>query len=59
MSGKLDMDVEIDIPGRFSVYNSLVAIAVCEHFKVSEDDLKAALRVVKTKGRIEHCKSIG
>ena len=53
VSGKLDMDVEIDIPGRFSVYNSLVAIAVCEHFKVSEDDLKAALRVVKTKGRIE------
>lgn len=30
-----------------------MAIAVCEHFKVSEDDLKAALRVVKTKGRIE------
>ena len=52
-AGLLDMDVEIDIPGRFSVYNSLVAIAVCEHFKVSEDDLKAALRVVKTKGRIE------
>ena len=53
VSGKLNMDVEIDIPGRFSVYNSLVAIAVCEHFKVSEEDLKAALKIVKTKGRIE------
>ncbi|MCD8098504.1 MAG: UDP-N-acetylmuramoyl-L-alanyl-D-glutamate--2,6-diaminopimelate ligase [Lachnospiraceae bacterium] len=53
ISGKLDMDVEIDVPGRFSVYNSLVAIAVCEHFRVSKDDLKEALRVVKTKGRIE------
>ncbi len=53
VSGKLDMDVEIDIPGRFSVYNSLVAIAVCEHFGVSGTDLKEALRVVKTRGRIE------
>lgn len=56
VSGKLSMDVEIDVPGRFSVYNSLVAIAVCEHFKVSEADLKEALKVVKTKGRIEMIK---
>lgn len=56
VSGKLDMDVEIDVPGKFSVYNSLVAIAVCEHFRVSEADLKEALKVVKTKGRIEMIK---
>lgn len=53
ISGKLDMQVEIDVPGTFSVYNSLVAIAVCEHFQVKKEDLKAALKVVKTKGRIE------
>ncbi len=53
ISGKMDMDVEIDVPGTFSVYNSLVAIAVCEHFNVSADDLREALKVVKTKGRIE------
>ena len=56
VSGKLTMDVEIDVPGRFSVYNSLVAIAVCEHFQVEEADLKEALKVVKTKGRIEMVK---
>ena len=56
VSGKLSMDVEIDVPGRFSVYNSLVAIAVCEHFQVKESDLKEALKVVKTKGRIEMVK---
>jgi UDP-N-acetylmuramoyl-L-alanyl-D-glutamate--2,6-diaminopimelate ligase len=56
VSGKLNMDVEIDVPGRFSVYNSLVAIAICEHFKVRESDLKEALKVVKTKGRIEMIK---
>ncbi len=54
--GKLDMDVEIDVPGRFSVYNSLAAIAVCEHFQVSQADLKEALKVVKTRGRIERVK---
>jgi len=56
VSGKLNMDVEIDVPGRFSVYNSLVAIAICEHFKVEKEDLKEALKVVKTKGRIEMIK---
>lgn len=53
ISGKLDLDVEIDVPGTFSVYNSLVAVAVCEHFNVSEEDLKEALKVVKVRGRIE------
>ena len=28
LTGKADMEVEVDIPGRFSVYNSLTAIAV-------------------------------
>lgn len=56
VSGKTDMDVEIDIPGKFSVYNSLVAIAVCRHFQVAEADLKEALRVVKVKGRTEMIK---
>ena len=34
VSGLTDMEVEIDMPGRFSVYNSLVAIAVCRHFDI-------------------------
>ena len=56
VSGKASMDAEIDVPGVFSVYNSLTAIAVCRHFEVSEDDLKEALKTVKTKGRIEMIK---
>ena len=56
VSGKICMDVEIDVPGKFSVYNSLIAIAICEHFKVSQADLKEALGTVKTKGRIEMVK---
>ena len=56
MSGALDMDVEIDIPGTFSVYNSMTAIAICRHFKVSEADICKALLAAKVKGRIEMVK---
>ena len=56
VSGVMDFDVEIDIPGRFSVYNSLTAIAVCRHFKVSEENIKRALKAAKVKGRIEMVK---
>ena len=56
VSGLTDMDVEIDMPGRFSVYNSLVAIAVCRHFDIQKKDVLAALEAAKTKGRIEKVK---
>ena len=45
--------MEIDIPGKFSVYNSLTAIAVCRHFSVSEENIRSALKAAKVKGRIE------
>ena len=51
--GLVDMEVEIDVPGKFSVYNSLTAIAICRHFKVTEENMKQALKAAKVKGRIE------
>lgn len=54
--GKQNFDVEIDVPGTFSVYNSLTAIAVCSHFGVPVDVVQAALKVAKVKGRIEMVK---
>lgn len=56
VSGLMDFDVEIDIPGSFSVYNSLTAIAVCRHFGVPVENIKRALKVAKVKGRIEMVK---
>lgn len=56
VTGLLDMDVEVDIPGEFSVYNSLTAIAVCRHFRVPEEDIKKALKAAKVKGRVEMIK---
>lgn len=53
VSGVMDFDVEIDIPGTFSVYNSLTAISVCRHFNVPVEKIKEALRKAKVKGRIE------
>lgn len=56
VSGLMNFDVEIDVPGTFSVYNSLTAIAVCRHFQVPVSKITAALKVAKVKGRIEMVK---
>lgn len=53
MSGLLNMDVEIDIPGKFSVYNSLAAIAICRQFGVKEKTILASLEQISVKGRVE------
>ena len=51
-----DYEVTTDIPGKFSVYNSLCAIAVCRHFGVTKDQMQSALADVKVKGRVEMVK---
>ena len=56
VAGLMDFDVEIDIPGTFSVYNSLTAIAVCRHFCVPVEKIKEVLKKAKVKGRIEMIK---
>lgn len=53
VQGLMDFPVEIDIPGRFSIYNSLAAIAVCRHFQVSQEHIAQALKGTKVKGRVE------
>ncbi len=56
VKGLMDFPVEIDIPGKFSIYNSLTAIAICRHFQVSTEDIIRALKVARVKGRIEMVK---
>ena len=56
LTGLLNFPVEIDIPGKFSVYNSLVAIAVCRHFDIEKENILEALKGAKAKGRIEQVK---
>lgn len=56
VSGLLNMEIETDIPGKFSAYNALTSIAICRHFGVSEDNIKRALAGARVKGRIEMVK---
>ncbi|UWP58486.1 UDP-N-acetylmuramoyl-L-alanyl-D-glutamate--2,6-diaminopimelate ligase [Ruminococcus gauvreauii] len=56
VEGLMEFPVEIDVPGKFSIYNSLTAIAICRHFNVSENDIVQALKQAKVKGRIEMIK---
>lgn len=53
VSGLMNFDVEVNVPGSFSVYNSLTAIAICHHFGVDLEKIKQALLHVSVKGRIE------
>ena len=45
--------IKTDIPGRFSVYNSLAAMSVAEKLGCSTENIKEALEKVKVPGRSE------
>jgi UDP-N-acetylmuramoyl-L-alanyl-D-glutamate--2,6-diaminopimelate ligase len=51
--GAVQLEVQLPVPGVFSVYNSLAAIALCRHFDMPKDVLKQALTRVLVKGRME------
>ncbi|WP_274941122.1 UDP-N-acetylmuramoyl-L-alanyl-D-glutamate--2,6-diaminopimelate ligase [Chordicoccus furentiruminis] len=53
VTGSMPLHVELDLPGLFSVYNALTAIACCEHFGIPADAIRSALKSAKVKGRIE------
>jgi len=52
-TGNMEIEVTVGVPGKFTVYNSLTALAVCRHFNIPENVIKQALRSVKVKGRVE------
>ena len=45
--------VKVSIPGRFSVYNSLAAIAVAMQFGCNSEEIKGALENIRVPGRSE------
>ena len=45
--------VKVSIPGRFSVYNSLAAIAVAMQFGCNSEEIKEALENIRVPGRSE------
>ena len=53
VTGEMDLEACIPMPGRFSAYNALAAICLCRHFHVRETDIQRALLSAKVKGRME------
>lgn len=45
--------IQANIPGRFSVYNSLAAISACSYFGITADETRNALKDLKVLGRSE------
>ncbi|MBQ9935057.1 MAG: UDP-N-acetylmuramoyl-L-alanyl-D-glutamate--2,6-diaminopimelate ligase [Lachnospiraceae bacterium] len=53
LTGKLQGDMVVDMPGEFTAHNSLAAIAVADLMQVSENDIKTILETIKVRGRVE------
>ncbi len=59
VKGALNIDARVNMPGTFSVYNSLCAIAICNRLGVNINLTRAAIEKAKVKGRIEMLKVPG
>lgn len=53
LSGKQNGRILVNLPGNFSIYNSLAAIAVADQMGVSFEKIKEILKTIKVKGRVE------
>lgn len=53
LTGLENYSVHVDIPGDFTVYNSLAAIALCRHLDIEEAAILDALNTIQVKGRLE------
>lgn len=56
LSGRHNMDIRLSLPGEFSVYNALCAIAVCMQLDINDEGLLEALFKARVPGRIEPVK---
>lgn len=53
LTGKMCGKVSLSMAGRFNIYNSLCAIAVCNRLGVSFDIMRTSLEELQVKGRVE------
>lgn len=53
LTGLENYSVHVDIPGDFTVYNSLAAIALCRHLGIGQEAILDALNTIQVKGRLE------
>lgn len=53
LAGEADFDVQVNIPGKFTVYNSMTAAAICLELGVAKETIREALLNAKVRGRVE------
>lgn len=53
LSGKAEGRLLVNIPGKFSIYNSLSAVAVAHEMQVPMESIKQVLATIKVRGRVE------
>lgn len=53
VSGCMECQAKVHIPGRFSVYNSMVTMLVCHLAGISDEAILEGLSKVQVKGRVE------
>ena len=53
LEGVLEGHIRVDLPGDFSIYNSLAAIVVADCMGVSFDEIQRILELIKVRGRVE------
>lgn len=53
LKGLLEAEIQVGVPGYFSVYNALGAIAVVRHFGVEVKVINEVLKYLKVKGRVQ------
>ena len=56
VKGRADFPVRINMPGKFSVYNGLCAVAVCDCMGIPAEKIQQMLPKAHVKGRIEPVK---
>lgn len=53
VSGLYDIEVRVNVPGRFNVYNALAAVSVCSYFNLQKEQVCHAMEHMKVDGRME------
>lgn len=53
LTGRRNFPVVVNIPGAFSVYNSLAAIGIASELGVPEETILSCLRTIRVRGRVE------
>ncbi|MEG1143754.1 MAG: UDP-N-acetylmuramoyl-L-alanyl-D-glutamate--2,6-diaminopimelate ligase [Clostridium sp.] len=53
VTGDYDIELRVNVPGRFNVYNALAAVGVCSFFDLPKERIAHALEHMSVDGRME------